>query len=59
MRTRGVHKPLMFGCVAVVFVVVDVVVDDLWETIVNISIGGPFNLHKIKCHARFYIILCK
>ena len=31
-----VHKTLILGCVVVVFVVVDVVVDDLWETIVNI-----------------------
>ena len=27
----------IIGCVVLVFVVVDVVVDDLWETIVNIS----------------------
>ena len=30
-----VHKTLIFGCVVVVFVVVDVVT--LWETIVNIK----------------------
>ena len=37
LRTRGVHRTLIIGCVFVVFVVLDVVVDDLWETIVNIS----------------------
>ena len=38
------HKTLIIGCVFVVFVVVDVVVDDFWETIVNIrDLAGPWS----------------